>query len=71
MALLAPAKTPRPIIDQLNRALTTAFDAELRAKLAESGIEVATSTPEELQQLIAHDIKLHAELAKAAGLVPQ
>jgi tripartite-type tricarboxylate transporter receptor subunit TctC len=71
MALLAPAKTPRPIIDQLNRAVATAFDAELRAKLAESGIEVATSTPEELQQLIAHDIKLHAELVKAAGLVPQ
>ncbi len=71
MALLAPAKTPRAIIDQLNRAVATAFDAELRAKLAESGIEVAPSTPEELQQLIAHDIRLHAELVKAAGLVPQ
>ncbi len=71
MALLAPAKTPRALIDQLNRAVATAFDAELRAKLAESGIEVATSTPEELQQLIARDIKLHAELVMAAGLVPQ
>jgi tripartite-type tricarboxylate transporter receptor subunit TctC len=71
MALLAPAKTPRALIDQLNRGVATAFDAELRAKLAESGIEVATSTPEELQQLIASDIKLHAELVKAAGLVPQ
>lgn len=71
MALLAPAKTPRAIVDQLNRAVAAAFDPELRAKLAESGIEVATSTPEELQQLIAHDIKLHAELVKAAGLVPQ
>lgn len=71
MALLAPAKTPRAIVDQLNRAVTAAFDAELRAKLAESGIEVATSTPEELQQLIAQDIRLHAELVKAAGIVPQ
>lgn len=71
MAFLAPAKTPRAIIEQLNRATAGAFDAELRAKLAESGIEVATSTPEELQQLIAQDIKLHAELVKAAGLVPQ
>ncbi|HRH87344.1 MAG TPA: tripartite tricarboxylate transporter substrate binding protein [Rubrivivax sp.] len=71
VAFLAPAKTPRPIIDQLSRATADAFDAELRAKLAESGIEVATSTPEELQQLITHDIKLHAELVKAAGLVPQ
>lgn len=71
MALLAPAKTPRPVIDQINRAVQSAFDAELKAKLAESGIEVATSTPEEVQQLIARDIKLHAELIKTAGLVPQ
>lgn len=71
MALLAPARTPRAIVEQLNRGVASAFDAELRAKLAESGIEVAPSTPEELQQLIAHDIKLHAELVKAAGLVPQ
>jgi tripartite-type tricarboxylate transporter receptor subunit TctC len=71
MALLAPAKTPRPIVDQLNRAVQAAFDPELKAKLAESGIEVATSSPEELQRLIASDIKLHAELVKSAGLVPQ
>jgi tripartite-type tricarboxylate transporter receptor subunit TctC len=71
MALLAPAKTPRPIIDQLNRAVVAAFDGELKTKLAESGIEVSTSTPEEVQRMIARDIKLHAELVKAAGLVPQ
>ena len=71
MALLAPAKTPRSIVDQLNRAVQTAFDAELKAKLAESGIEVSTSTPEDVQRLITRDIKLHAELIKAAGLVPQ
>ncbi len=71
MALLAPAKTPRAVVDELNRAVAQAFDAELRGRLAESGIEVATSTPEELQGLIARDIKLHAELVKAAGLVPQ
>ena len=71
MALLAPAKTPRALIDQLHRAVVAAFDAELRGKLADSGIEVATSTPEELQQLIARDLKLHADLVKSAGLVPQ
>jgi tripartite-type tricarboxylate transporter receptor subunit TctC len=71
IALLAPAKTPRPIIDQLNRAVRTALDADLRAKLAESGMEVAPSSPEELQRIIARDIKLHAELVKAAGITPQ
>jgi tripartite-type tricarboxylate transporter receptor subunit TctC len=71
MALLAPAKTPRPLVDELHRAVAKALDAELRGRLAESGIEVATSTPEELQALIERDIKLHADLVKAAGLVPQ
>ena len=32
---------------------------------------VTTSTPEALQQLIARDIEVHAELVKAPGLVPQ
>jgi tripartite-type tricarboxylate transporter receptor subunit TctC len=71
MALLAPAKTPRPIIEQLNRAVQQAFDAETKAKLADTGIEVSTSSTEEVQRLITADIKLHAELVKAAGLVPQ
>jgi tripartite-type tricarboxylate transporter receptor subunit TctC len=71
IGLLAPAKTPRPIVDQLNRAVRTAMDADLKAKLGENGMEVAPSSPEELQRTIAADIKLHAELVKAAGLVPQ
>ena len=71
VGILAPAKTPKPIIDQLNAAVRTALDAELKAKLALNGIEVAPSSPEELQKIIAADIKLHAELVKAAGLQPQ
>lgn len=71
IGLLAPAKTPRAIIDQLNRAVHAALDADVKAKLAENGMEVAPNTPEVLQQMIARDIKLHAELVKAAGLTPQ
>jgi tripartite-type tricarboxylate transporter receptor subunit TctC len=71
IALLAPAKTPKSVIDQINRAVAIAFDAESRAKLAEIGMDVAIAGPEDLQRLIARDIKLHAELVKAAGLVPQ
>ena len=71
IGLLAPAKTPKPIIDQLNKAVVAAMDAELKGKLAENGMEVTTSTPEDLQRLIARDIKVHAELVKASGLVPQ
>jgi type VI protein secretion system component VasF len=34
-------------------------------------MEVAPSTPEQLRQTVAQDIKLHAELVKAAGIQPQ
>jgi len=39
--------------------------------MADIGNDVALTTPEELQRIIAGDIKLHAELVKAAGIVPQ
>ena len=39
--------------------------------MAESGIEVSTSSSEDVLRLIARDIKVHAELVTAAGLVPQ
>ena len=71
IALLAPAKTPKPIIDQLNKAVVAAFDADNKAKLAEIGMDTAPAGPDDLRALIARDIKLHAELVKAAGLVPQ
>ena len=71
VALLAPAKTPAPIVAKLNAAAHAALDAETRSKLGASGMEVAPGTPEELQKTIADDLKLHAELVKAAGLTPQ
>ena len=43
------------------------MDADLKAKLAENGMEVATSTPDELKRLITQDIKVHAELVRPAG----
>ena len=61
----------RPIIDQLNRAVREAFDPELKAKLAETAMDVAPTSPEELRKLISSEIKLHGELLKTAGWVPQ
>ena len=47
------------------------MDADLQSTLAENGIEVATSSPDKLKRLISQHIKVHAELVKADGLVPQ
>ena len=71
VGLFAPAKTPQPVIDKLNRAVRTALDSDIKTKLGENGMEVAPSTPEQLRQTVSRDIKLHAELVKAAGIQPQ
>lgn len=71
VGLLAPAKTPPAIVAKLNQAVHTLLQSEVKDKLAANGMEPAPSTPEELKATIASDLKLHAELVKAAGLQPQ
>ena len=71
VGLVAPAKTPPEIVAKLNQAVRTLLQSDIKDKLAISGMEPAPSTPEELQATIASDLKLHAELVKAAGLQPQ
>ncbi len=72
VGLLAPAKTPQPVIDRLQRAAHTALaDPDTQAKLAASGMEVAPGTGQQLKDAITQEIKIHADLVKAAGLVPQ
>lgn len=72
IGLLAPARTPRPLVDQLNRQVHAILRSEeVKNQLHELGMDVAPTTPEQFQQIIAQEIALHAELVKAAGLVPQ
>src|SRR5262245_38707650 len=51
--LVAPAGTPRPVIEALNKALRSALTAdEVRKRLAADGAESTPSTPEEHALLI-------------------
>ncbi|SFV04080.1 Tripartite-type tricarboxylate transporter, receptor component TctC [Polaromonas sp. YR568] len=72
IGLLAPAATPRALVDQLNRQVHAILQSEdVKKQLYEIGMEMAPTTPEQFQQTIAQEIALHADLVKAAGLVPQ
>jgi tripartite-type tricarboxylate transporter receptor subunit TctC len=65
-ALWAPAKTPRDIVDRLNRAVRVALArADTRALFATAGIDPETSTPEQL------DMKVRSELARWAKIIPE
>lgn len=71
-AAFAPAKTPRPIVDKLNQALTAALaDKATQERLLAAGIEPETSTPDELRAFVPVEIRKWAEIVKAAGIQPE
>ena len=68
-AMFVPAKTPKPVIDRLNRALNTALqDAEVREKLLQQGSEAVGGTPEALGQTVNVELVKWAKLAKDANI---
>ncbi|MDQ0032915.1 tripartite-type tricarboxylate transporter receptor subunit TctC [Variovorax boronicumulans] len=72
IGLLAPAKTPRPILERLDKSVKALLmRGDARARLLEVGMEPAPDDAKPLGQVIAEEIRVHAELVKAAGLVPQ
>ena len=57
-AISAPAKTPRTIIDRLNKEINVALATpEVKSKLLDLGVVARGGTPEELKALLESDIK--------------
>jgi tripartite-type tricarboxylate transporter receptor subunit TctC len=70
--LLAPAHTPRPIVDKLNKAIVTALQSsEVEKLLAEQGLEPAGNSPEEFAALMHADIEKWIRVTRDAGIQPQ
>jgi tripartite-type tricarboxylate transporter receptor subunit TctC len=68
VGLLAPAKTPTAIIERLHKEVTAALaDEKVLTKLAPSGLEPGTATPEAFAAQIVEELKVNAELAKTLG----
>ena len=71
-ALFAPAKTPRAIIDKLNRAVAVALKhPEVVQRLHAIGIEPVPSTPAQLDKFVAEQLKNAIALAQRAGIKPE
>ncbi len=52
-AMFAPAKTPKAIVDRLNREMNSVLaDKAVEKKIEDQGAEVETSTPEQLKILV-------------------
>jgi tripartite-type tricarboxylate transporter receptor subunit TctC len=67
--LAAPAGTPRPIVDKLNKALRDALASdEVKRQLTADGTEITPGTPEDYADFIDKDAKKWSELVKASGV---
>jgi tripartite-type tricarboxylate transporter receptor subunit TctC len=71
-AAFAPARTPKPVIDTLHKALTEATrDPAVAARLSATGIDPTSSSPEELRSFVEAEIRKWAEIVQAAGIKPE
>ena len=71
-SLFAPAKTPRPIVERLNKEVVTWLRLpDVIEKMTTDGNELVGSTPEELAALLRSETVKWAKVAKAAGIKPE
>ncbi len=71
-AIAGPAKTPRPIIDRLQKEINIALAApEVKSKLLDLGVAARGSTPEELKALLVSDINKWRGVIEKAKIVKQ
>ena len=69
IGLLAPAATPRDIVNRLsNEVARFAQNPEIRPRLAEQAIELIASTPEEFSAFIKTDIAKWEKVIREAGI---
>ena len=69
--VFSPAGVPQPIIDQLSQDMARAVAAPaVRKRFAATGIEAATSTPDEFGKYVKADVQKWAKVIQAAGLKP-
>ena len=67
--ILAPAGTPREIVDKLNQAINkTMTRPEMKEKLASQGADGLTSSPAELATFVQRELAKFAAIIKAAGV---
>ena len=71
-ALAVTGKTPRPVIERLNKDIVAALaKPEVRKKLADLNIDADPSTPDEAAQLLAADIRRWAAVIQRANIPKQ
>jgi len=72
LAIMAPAGTPAPVIERLNKEIIAAVSSKETAEtLDKNGAEPQTSTPSELAAMIKEGVVKYAKVVKDAGVKPE
>ena len=67
--IVAPAKTPRPILDRLNGEIVKALAAgSMKDMLSAQGLDPLSTTPQQFDQLIRSEIAKWRKVVQAAGI---
>jgi tripartite-type tricarboxylate transporter receptor subunit TctC len=69
--LLAPAGTPRAIVDRLHAEIVKILATDTRQRLAAQGFEPAGTTPAEFAGYIKSEIVKWRKVIKDAGIRPE
>jgi tripartite-type tricarboxylate transporter receptor subunit TctC len=70
--LIAPAGTPKHIIDKISASISRAVkDAKFSERLASYGADALGNSPEEFRAMISSDLRLWSEAVKVAGVSEQ
>jgi tripartite-type tricarboxylate transporter receptor subunit TctC len=68
-SMFAPAGTPRPIITRLNQEIVKMLATpDMREKLAATGVNAESSTPEQLGKHLRSEVEKWAKIIKAANI---
>ena len=69
-AVFAPAGTPKPVVDRLNRELTkiVGTNEEIRGKLRDFGLDPTTMTPEQFDAFVRAELTRWAQMIERVGL---
>jgi 2-methylaconitate cis-trans-isomerase PrpF/tripartite-type tricarboxylate transporter receptor subunit TctC len=71
-AIFAPAKTPKPIVDQLNKAINQVLaDKEVIKRIEDHGADVETGTPEQLRTLVQTELAKWKRVVQDARLTAE
>jgi tripartite-type tricarboxylate transporter receptor subunit TctC len=70
--LMAPADTPKPIVEKIAAAIAAAVrDPKFSARLSEFGVDPLGNSPDEYREMLARDVAIWAEAVDIAGVRQQ